>query len=384
MTRIKWRTRSDINIDFGRQGCQLGASVICHRILVLTLLMIGVLIGGCDNGDGTSSRAGSMVGTPSFDRSTAPGVSTTYATPRVSTTPSAISVTMSSDFMETNAPLVDSFVPAGRDAIITRVIDGDTFHVEFMDSSTDVVRLLGVDTPETYNLNKSGEYRNITDTKCLDLWAVQATQFAKARLLGRTVTLVADKQAGERGSFDRLLAYVWLRDKDFGEELLLQGLARVYTEGRSVKEGDYILLESRAVVAGAGLWNCGASKTEELSSKEDRFFGVIIECISYDGDVPRIESDEYVQLANLDNVPVNLYNWRLSDKFDGSPVFIFPDYEMGAGVRIRVYTNEYHVDWGGFSFELSRPIWNNSHPDVAILVDGNGQQISETTYPPGC
>ena len=150
------------------------------------------------------------------------------------------------------------------------------------------------------------------------------------------------------------------------------------------KEYGYLSMESRAVVTGAGLWNCGDSKTGDIPSVEDKSQGVIIECISYDGHVPRIESDEYVQLANLGTVSVNLYNWQLSDKSDGLPVFTFTNYEMEVGIRIRVYTNEYHVDWGGFSFGSSTAIWNNSHPDVAILSDDNGKSISETTYPPSC
>lgn len=357
--------------------------MISHHILALTLL-IGLLIGGCDNQDRTHSQLSVTVSAPIDGRSTSIGLSTTYATSIASRTPGFISGTTGSDFAAINAPTIINLVPAGRDATITRVIDGDTFHVVFPDGSTDIVRLLGVDTPETYNPNKPGEYGNITDIKCLDLWATEATQFAKAKLLGRDVTLITDQLAGDRGGFGRLLAYVWVGDKDFGEELLLQGLARVYTEGQSIKEDGYVSLESRAVVAGAGLWNCGASKIVEIPSVEGRSLGVIIECIAYDGQVPRIESDEYVQLANLGTDSVNLYNWQLSDKSDGFPVFTFTNYELGAGVRIRVYTNEYHVNWGGFSYGLPNAIWNNSHPDVAILIDDNGQLISETTYPPGC
>ncbi|MCH7714329.1 MAG: lamin tail domain-containing protein [Chloroflexi bacterium] len=111
---------------------------------------------------------------------------------------------------------------------------------------------------------------------------------------------------------------------------------------------------------------------------------MVIECIFFDGLVPRSESDEYVQVANLGTSAVNLESWLLQDVADGSPTFIFPSYAIGAGKRIRVYTNETHPEWGGFSFQRGGPIWNNSDPDVAGLFDSQGVQVSTKSYPPGC
>ena len=100
--------------------------------------------------------------------------------------------------------------------------------------------------------------------------------------------------------------------------------------------------------------------------------------------VPRSESDEYVQIANLGNAPVNLAGWWLQDVSDGSPTFSFPTYTIAPAARVRVYTNEVHSEWGGFSFQRGSSIWNNSDPDVAGLFNSQGVQVSKRTYPPGC
>ena len=50
----------------------------------------------------------------------------------------------------------------------------------------------------------------------------------------------------------------------------------------------------------------------------------MIECIFFDGLVPRSEADEYVQIANLSAGPISLEGWRLQDVSDGSPTFTFP------------------------------------------------------------
>ena len=68
------------------------------------------------------------------------------------------------------------------------------------------------------------------------------------------VLLVLDPQAGLRGSFGRLLAYVHIEGQDFGAALLELGLARVYTEGTASREAEYLEMENQARAEGVGLW----------------------------------------------------------------------------------------------------------------------------------
>ena len=102
--------------------------------------------------------------------------------------------------------------------------------------------------------------------------------------------------------------------------------------------------------------------------------------IFYDGLVYRVESDEYVEITNLGDQSQDLAGWILIDASEEYPSFIFPSYTLAPGKSIRVYTNEYHPEWGGFSFEYGQAIWNNTEPDVAVLYDSQGKEVSRKSY----
>ncbi len=113
---------------------------------------------------------------------------------------------------------------------------------------------------------------------------------------------------------------------------------------------------------------------------------VKILCIFYDGVVYRTESDEYVEIVNLGSGPQDLAGWRLVDIDDGSPSYDFGSYVLESGASIRVYTNEIHPQWGGFSFGRGSAAWANdtAQPDTAGLFDEAGLLVSQKSYPPGC
>jgi hypothetical protein len=73
-------------------------------------------------------------------------------------------------------------------------------------------------------------------------------------------------------------------------------------------------------------------------------------------------------------------SWVLKDISDGSPSFTFPSYILKPGQSIRVYTNEVHPEYGGFSFGRGSAIWNNSDPDTAALFNAQGQEVSRKSY----
>jgi len=109
-----------------------------------------------------------------------------------------------------------------------------------------------------------------------------------------------------------------------------------------------------------------------------------IDCIYYDGQVPRSEADEYVQITNYGKTVVDLNGWSLEDISEGSPVFKFPAYQLQPGGSIRVYTNQIHASWGGFSFRYGQAVWHNREPDTAGLIDPSGDMVSTRSYPPSC
>lgn len=53
-----------------------------------------------------------------------------------------------------------------------------------------------------------------------------------------------------------MLAYVELNGSDFNAFLVLFGYARVYVEGNSSRETEYLELEADAKRTGVGLWEC--------------------------------------------------------------------------------------------------------------------------------
>jgi len=102
--------------------------------------------------------------------------------------------------------------------------------------------------------------------------------------------------------------------------------------------------------------------------------------IFYDGLVPRTESDEYVEITNLGSEPVDLKGWGLKDISEGYPLFTFPSYVLQPGKSVRVYTNEIHPEYGGFSFGSGKAVWNNTSPDTAVLYNAQGQEVSRKSY----
>ncbi len=125
-----------------------------------------------------------------------------------------------------------------------------------------------------------------------------------------------------------------------------------------------------------------SSKDVTAYFEQENYSGsnVQITDIFYDGLVYRTESDEYVEITNLGNEPQNLAGWVLKDISEGYPSFTFPSYVLAPGQSIRVYTNEIHPEYGGFSFGYGKAIWNNSDPDTAVLYNAQGQEVSRKSY----
>ena len=103
---------------------------------------------------------------------------------------------------------------------------------------------------------------------------------------------------------------------------------------------------------------------------------VVIVDIFYDG-VKDSEPDEYVEIRNDDSVPVRLEDWTLRD--EANHIFTFPAHVMEPGQVCRVYTNEVHPLWCGFSYGSGSPIWNNGG-DCATLADGTGVTVDSYCY----
>jgi micrococcal nuclease len=142
---------------------------------------------------------------------------------------------------------------------VVDVVDGDTLEVRMPDGGVETVRLLGVDTPETYAENDPAEFEGVPDTRtgraCLRAAGEDATDFAREMLAGGTVRVRTDPTADRRGSYGRLLAYVTVDNASLNRALLARGHARLY-DTRFQHRDDFAAVEERARAAGRGLWEC--------------------------------------------------------------------------------------------------------------------------------
>ena len=121
-------------------------------------------------------------------------------------------------------------------------------------------------------------------------------------------------------------------------------------------------------------------------------------CICY----KRVEPDEYVVIKNLSETHVKMGGWVLKNITKGYPSFTFPlNFVFGPGQIIRVYTDEIYpecgtwLEFGGgskapycenpgkiwFSFNWAAgDIWSNEKPNVAVLYDAQGNEVSRKSY----
>lgn len=114
-------------------------------------------------------------------------------------------------------------VPDVENGVVERCVDGDTLMVRFDDGTTERVRLIGANTPETVKPNSP-----------VEPFGPEASAFTKRRVeeAGGAVRLVAD--GDRRDKYGRRLAFVYLADSEISlnEELARQGLAKAQTQYR--------------------------------------------------------------------------------------------------------------------------------------------------------
>ena len=136
--------------------------------------------------------------------------------------------------------------PTGSDFVwlVTKVVDGDTIWVEG-EGKRLKVRLIGVDTPET-----------VHPTKEVECYGPESSDFATDILAGTQVAIVTDTSQGEVDRYGRTLAYVFLPNGQFFQELLVSGgYAYEYTFDQPYKYRDLLIeAEGQARLNGAGLW----------------------------------------------------------------------------------------------------------------------------------
>jgi micrococcal nuclease len=135
--------------------------------------------------------------------------------------------------------------PGRGKARVVAVTDGDTITL----SGIGKTRLIGVDTPEVYGQQ--------------ECYGQAASAFTKRVLKpGRVVKVRIGRESHDR--YGRTLAYVWLRDGTFFNELLAE---RGYATPLTIAPNDdyakrFVAAARRARAASRGLWATSACATE--------------------------------------------------------------------------------------------------------------------------
>lgn len=142
---------------------------------------------------------------------------------------------------------------ARQDAVVARVIDGDTIEL----AGGQRVRLVQIDTPE----------------KHIECYGDQASALTQ-RLIppGTHVRIQQDPKLDQVDRYRRKLAYVWKGDEDVNVTLVRDGAAGVwFFDGRRGRHANELLKAAEEARAGAkGLWGaCPLARfnpTESMSS----------------------------------------------------------------------------------------------------------------------
>jgi len=121
---------------------------------------------------------------------------------------------------------------------VSRIIDGDTLEIE----GGVKVRLIGIDTPEMKNKNKT-----------IDCFAAEAKKKAEGLLMNKDVVL--EKDVSETDRYGRLLRYVYLDGEMINDKLVKEGYAKMATFPPDVKNAKVFLASEKfARENQSGLW----------------------------------------------------------------------------------------------------------------------------------
>ena len=246
----------------------------------------------------------------------------------------------------------------GEFATVSNVVGGHTIDV-LIDGVNFQVRYIGVDTPEV------GEpYFNQVASQNAGLVA------------GNTVTLLRD--VSHTDADGRLLRYVLSGNQFVNYELVRQGFAMASTNSPDVAcSTTFVEAQNQAVSEGAGLWTLIPTPLPPTDTPAS-VPNIQIIFIFFEGDVPGMESDEFAQITNQGLSAVNLQGWRLNAG-DPEQDFYFPNFLLNPGLSCRIYTDENHPEYCGFSFDIRHEIWDNGE-DCGYLYDDKGAQVSKYCY----
>lgn len=141
----------------------------------------------------------------------------------------------------TQTAQVTSNIPTGT-YHVTEFVDGDTIKVD-MNGTTETIRFIGIDTPETHDPRKP-----------VECFGQAAAAHTKEIIGDQPVRLEADSLSTNRDRYNRLLRYVYTADNKLVEaEVIRDGYAFAYTSFPFSKLEEFRQYEKEAREANRGL-----------------------------------------------------------------------------------------------------------------------------------
>lgn len=248
-------------------------------------------------------------------------------------------------------------VPAGDQAFLVDVMDGDSLVVE-VNGAEEELRLIGINAPE------QGE-----------CYADEARTALAGRLGGQELTLVADPGGEDRDRFGRLLRYVYLGPVQVNLSMLNNGFAvALGADHRNAAE--FKAAEEEAFLAQVGMWGqspCGGPAVPQA-----------IDIVAVEHDPPGRDEEnlngEWVDVRNDGELAADAGGWVLRDesstnRYTFPAGFVLPP--DGAVVRVRVgcgTDSPTELFWCA-----TEPVWNNGG-DTAYLFDADGTVVARFPY----
>ncbi len=141
---------------------------------------------------------------------------------------------------------------------VVKVVDGDTISVN-INGSVDMLRLIGINTPET-----------VDPRKLVECFGKEASDKAKQLLSGKKIRIEKDISQGERDKYGRLLSYIFLENGfNFNKYMIEEGYAYEYTHNLPYKyQGEFKLAQKQAEIQKKGLWADGACNIQNTTTQD--------------------------------------------------------------------------------------------------------------------
>ncbi len=207
-------------------------------------------------------------------------------------------------------------------AKVSKNVDGDTIRI-MLDGKEEIIRMIGVDTPETVHPSKPVEF-----------FGKEASNFTKAMVpVGSEVFVTYDWDP--RDKYDRLLAYIWYKVDGkwilHNLNIITNGYGFAYTSFAFDDDYKQTFIEAERTARNndRGLWE----KENEGKPETSNSNGIAILEVQPEG------SDEFVILVNNGNSVVNLKGWKMIST-SGNQEYVFPDVSIPAGGTSEVHSGK--------------------------------------------